>query len=426
MKHDTTPWPEVPLSTVCTKITDGTHRSPPMVASGYLYVTSKNIRPFKIELKERLYIAEADHREIYARCDVSLGDVLLTKDGANTGNAAVNCIQDEFSLLSSVALLRTDASKLDPHFLCQFLNSNKGRTQTASAMDGLAIRRLTLEKIKHLHLPLPPLSEQRKIAAILSSVDIIIEKTQAIVDQLEVVQKGLLRELMTQGMPGRHSRFIDSEFGPLPASWRTLALAQAVVEPDGLQTGPFGSQLHASDYVAEGVPVVMPKDMIDGRVDVTSIARVPESIANRLGKHRVNRGDILFARRGEIGRCALITETEVNWLAGTGCLRARPNAQVHPPFLALYFKFGPVLEWLNDHAVGQTMLNLNTEILGRTPLRLPSLEEQQEIASGFAAIEEATSTNQRQIHQLNRLKVGLLDVLLSGRVRVLMTEQEAA
>ena len=87
-----------------------------------------------------------------------------------------------------------------------------------------------------------------------------------------------------------------------------------------IQTGPFGSQLHQSDYSDEGIPVVMPKDLVNGHVSEDSIARVSMSHVDRLSRYKIEDGDILYSRRGDVGRCAFATEVEQGWLCGTGCL----------------------------------------------------------------------------------------------------------
>ena len=88
-----------------------------------------------------------------------------------------------------------------------------------------------------------------------------------------------------------------------------------------MQTGPFGSQLHQSDYQESGVPVIMPADILDGKIDLTRIARVSESHVDRLKRHKLSKGDIVYGRRGDIGRQALIRDENTGWLCGTGCLR---------------------------------------------------------------------------------------------------------
>ena len=94
----------------------------------------------------------------------------------------------------------------------------------------------------------------------------------------------------------------------------------------GVQTGPFGSQLHASDYSEDGTPVVMPQDMVDGRICCDAIARVADEFVQRLDRHKLKAGDIVFSRRGDVGRFAVVTPKEEGWICGTGSIRIRLNS----------------------------------------------------------------------------------------------------
>ena len=199
----------------------------------------------------------------------------------------------------------------------------------------------------------------------------------------------------------------------IPKGW-TLETLSSVVIPDGLQTGPFGSQLKASEYATDGVPVIMPKDMKNGRVSTASIARIPEEVAeSRLSPHRTQSGDLLFARRGEIGRCALITSQELGWVCGTGCLRARPGRKVHPAFLIHQILDAKATRWLTDMAVGQTMLNLNTQILSELPIALPPLPEQKKIAAVLSSVDAAIEKTEAVIAQLQVVKKAMMEQLLT-------------
>ena len=116
----------------------------------------------------------------------------------------------------------------------------------------------------------------------------------------------------------------DVSFCSYPDSWYFMTLGE-LLDMDGgkVQTGPFGSQLHASDYVSEGIPSVMPKNIsIEGIVE-EGIARITETDANRLSKYLLEEGDIVYSRRGDVEKCALVKEHEAGWLCGTGCLRVR-------------------------------------------------------------------------------------------------------
>ena len=132
-------WSWRKLSEVSRKIQDGTHFSPKIQGNDYYYVTSKNIRFGELDLSTAERIDSAQHKTIYKRCDVKKGDILLTKDGANTGNAAMNHLEEEFSLLSSVAFIRVDQKKYDGQYLLQQILSDSGQKQVTEAMSGNAI-----------------------------------------------------------------------------------------------------------------------------------------------------------------------------------------------------------------------------------------------------------------------------------------------
>src|SRR5260370_38839711 len=122
-----------------------------------------------------------------------------------------------------------------------------------------------------------------------------------------------------------------------------------------IRTGPFGSQLHESDYTEEGIPVVMPKNIVDGKISVEDIARIGEDDVVRLAQHKLHKGDIVYGRRGDIGRRALITKRENGWICGTGCLRLSLGWTVLDPGHLDYFLVQPkVVEWIFDHAITVT------------------------------------------------------------------------
>lgn len=168
-----------------------------------------------------------------------------------------------------------------------------------------------------------------------------------------------------------------------------------------IQTGPFGSQLHQSDYSDEGTPVVMPKDLVNGTISEESIARVSKEHVERLEKHKIQEGDILYSRRGDVGRCAFTSEREVGWLCGTGCLKVRVDIEkAEPKFVFYQLQKAETIGWVVNHAVGSTMLNLNTSILSAVPVDIPEIEIQRKIVSILAAYDELIENNQKQIKLL--------------------------
>ena len=168
-----------------------------------------------------------------------------------------------------------------------------------------------------------------------------------------------------------------------------------------IQTGPFGSQLHQADYSETGIPVVMPKDLVNGKITEESIARVSSEHVNRLSRHKIEIGDILYSRRGDVGKCAYATEREKGWLCGTGCLRVTIDSTKADSKYIFYRLLMPeTIGWVEKHAIGATMLNLNTSILSNIPLLVPSIKEQHKIVSILSAYDDLIENNQKQIKLL--------------------------
>ena len=153
------------LSSLATKITDGTHHSPPNTERGeYKYITAKNIKNTGVSLSNITYVSKEIHKEIFSRCNPEYGDVLLIKDGATTGVVTVNNIEEPFSLLSSVALIKCP-QYVDSWYLVYVLRSDLFYKNIRSQMKGTGITRVTLKQIEPLFIPMPPLEEQKRIVS---------------------------------------------------------------------------------------------------------------------------------------------------------------------------------------------------------------------------------------------------------------------
>lgn len=191
----------------------------------------------------------------------------------------------------------------------------------------------------------------------------------------------------------------------------TQPLANLVVSK-GLQTGPFGSQLKAEEYTEDGIPVVMPKDIYGGKIKTDTIARTSIEKAKSLQKHFLQEGDILFPRRGDLGRIAVASKDNEGWICGTGCLRARLSEEVLPKYIHQFVLMPQVVRWLENNALGQTMLNLNTTIIGELPVYAPPMETQESIADALHtwdnAIEKTEALIAAKQKQFEWLKSQLL------------------
>tara|TARA_R110001592_G_scaffold15411_1_gene67217 strand:- start:146 stop:1342 length:1197 start_codon:yes stop_codon:yes gene_type:complete len=149
---------KVNLEDLCVKIQDGSHFSPQTIheensGDKFRYVTSKNIRVDGLEFKKDMFVDEEFHRSIYKRCDTVKGDLLLTKDGANTGTATINSLEQEISLLSSVCLIRSKNELISNEYICHYINSDIGNLNLTNQMTGTAITRLTLTTLRKVKIP---------------------------------------------------------------------------------------------------------------------------------------------------------------------------------------------------------------------------------------------------------------------------------
>ena len=204
----------------------------------------------------------------------------------------------------------------------------------------------------------------------------------------------------------------------VPSGWKITSLGK--VCSGKLQTGPFGSQLHAHEYTDSGVPVLMPKDLIGYRANTITAAKIPQCRADDLTKHKLKVGDILFSRRGDVARFALIDENSKDALCGTGCLKATVNEEHSSLFLSYFLQKNAVKKWLEQNAVGQTMPNMNTAILNELPLMVASSKKEEErIAKILSTWDKAISSTERLINNRKQQKKALMQQLLTGKKRLL-------
>jgi len=156
------------LAYMCELLVDGTHHSPESHFEGeYLYVTAKNIKEHGFDFSDITYVSLKDHQQIFSRCPVQKGDVLYIKDGATAGIAMVNYLDQEFSLLSSVALIRPLTFIINPHFLAYHLNASQFKTDALNKLNGSAMTRFTIDLISRFVISIPPIEEQGSVAIFL-------------------------------------------------------------------------------------------------------------------------------------------------------------------------------------------------------------------------------------------------------------------
>jgi type I restriction enzyme S subunit len=388
------------------------------------YLKSQHVQWDKVVIDD-LPTMWASPREV-EMLRVRKGDLLVC-EGGEAGRAAfvineppVDCI-----IQNALHLVRPKLIG-DVHFLQYLLQQAASHEWIDVICNRATIAHFTVEKFSQMWIWLPPLSEQQSIAQYLdrqtAKIDTLITAKQRLLELLTEKRRSLITHAVTRGLnPDAPLR--DSGIGWLgmfPKHWETGRLKLIC---KSLQTGPFGSQLHAEDYVDGGIPVINPAHLINGRIEPDERVTVNKIMAEYLGVHKLEVGDVVLARRGDIGRCGLVTRKEIGWLCGTGSLRVRPDKEIlDSKYLILLLTSTFAGSWLSLMSVGTTMDNLNTEIVGELAIPLPSLREQQAIVSYVenqtSKLDDLEAATKHTINLLQERRTALISAAVTGQVRI--------
>lgn len=366
-------------------------------------------------------------------------DILLNSTGTGTiGRTCIFRASGEYFVDGHVTLLRPKKDIANSRWIHALLQSSWGQNHLESRCYSGSTNQIELSRVRLSKslFPFPSLPEQQAIAHILDTIDEAIATTTAYIDKLKLAKTGLLHDLLTRGIddngelrdPIRHpEHFKDSPFGKVPKNWEINTLGKVVERSSGfIQTGPFGSQLHAYEYVESGIPVIMPQDMRDGRINTEQIGYITSSKAQSLSRHIVQMNDIVFARRGDLNRCVAIGRREENWFCGTGCMLARISDQeVNGFWLAAMYRHYWGQRQVLAKAVGSTMVNLNSTLLNSLLIAKPEIPEQAAIVEKIDLQDRKIVSKIGRLEKLKLLKQGLMSDLLTGRVRGKVDSSEA-
>ncbi len=180
------------------------------------------------------------------------------------------------------------------------------------------------------------------------------------------------------------------------SGWKSDKLINFCVQKDGVQTGPFGSQLHQEDYVEEGTPIITVEHLGDNRILHQNLPKVSHEDKERLKKYSLQTGDIVFSRVGSVDRRSLVRSNEDGWLFSGRCLRVRIDPQkADPAYVSYYFGTESFKEYMRSIAVGATMPSINTKILSDIQISVPSLSQQKVVGRIFATLDGKIELNQR-------------------------------
>lgn len=222
-------------------------------------------------------------------------------------------------------------------------------------------------KMESCAFPLPPLSEQQRIVErieeLFAKLDEAKERLQEVADSFAVRKAAILHKAFTGELIGKKIE-------------QLVPLENLV---DLIKIGPFGSALHESDYIENGIPLVNPKHIVQHHIVPQSKISISEEKAEELSSYRLKANDIVLGRRGEMGRCAPISNREENWICGTGSMIIRLKKEYDAKLYSLILGSQATVTYLENSAVGSTLKNLNEKIVRKIPVPQFSSEEQHEI-----------------------------------------------
>lgn len=349
------------------------------------------------------------------RCTVKKGDLLVC-EGGDCGRSAVWDYDEEVCIQNHVHRLRPYRDVNIYYFYYLFyLYKNTGRLRGR----GVAIQGLSNEAIHKVVLPLAPLEEQHRIVAKIEELLPYVDRYATAYEKLEqfnakfpndmkksileyAIQGKLVEQRVEEGTGEELYRQIQAEKQQLikegkikkekplpeivedeipfdiPESWMWVRFSEIM---STMSTGPFGSMLHKTDYIEKGIPLVNPANMVNGKIVPSDKMMISEATRRRLSSYILHAGMIVLGRRGEMGRCAVVTEKEDGWLCGTGSFFMEPSMSLYVYYVVSLFSSPYVKFYLGGESVGTTMSNLNHTILSKMPIPLPPLAEQRRIVA---------------------------------------------
>lgn len=411
-------WMWVTLGSILNKLTDGTHKTPKYTSTGVKFVSVKDMSNGFLSLENTKYISEEEHKELYARCNPEKGDLILSKVGT-TGVPAIVDTTEPFSLFVSVALLKFNCKCIDVEFLYYMLMSPLVQEQATENTRGVGNKNWVLDAIASTMVVLPPLVEQKRIVAKIEELLPLVDRYATAYEKLEqfnakfpedmkksilqyAIQGKLVEQRPEEGTGEELYRQIQEEKKRLikegtikkekplaeiaedeipfdiPESWKWVRFSEIM---STMSTGPFGSMLHKTDYIEKGIPLVNPANMVNGKIVPSDKMMISEATRRRLSSYILHAGMIVLGRRGEMGRCAVVTEKEDGWLCGTGSFFMEPSMSLYVYYVVSLFSSPYVKFYLGGESVGTTMSNLNHTILSKMPIPLPPLAEQRRIVA---------------------------------------------
>lgn len=330
------------------------------------------------------------------------GDIVVGRRG-EIGRCAVVGANETGWVCGTGSFFIRPLPSTDSQFLAHLIRTDSYREKLEQASTGATMMNLSNSTLSDLIVVIPPLPEQQRIVTLLDEAFDGIAAARANAEQNLQNARALFES---------HLQSVFSQDGD---GWVKTTLGKATA---GVFTGPFGSLLHKSDYVENGIPLVNPAHITAVGIEPDLRKTVSEATAQKLSNYIMRKGDIVIGRRGEMGRCALVTDVEDGWLCGTGSFYIKPSPRCDSAYLVRFLRSDACKVRLEEIAGGAVMPNLSNTDLSNLSICLPDLETQKAICNAIddlaAETQRLESIYQRKLAALDALKKSLLHQAFSG------------
>lgn len=363
-------------------------------------------------------VSPALHQK-FKRSTTRSGDVLISIAGYTGTVAVVPSWIQEANLTQTTARICCKPDLMDGLYLSYFLQSDDGKLQSKRYTKGSAQEGLNLEDVEKFLISVPPLPEQQKIATILSSVDDVIEKTRAQIDKLKDLKTGMMQELLTKGIG--HTEFKDSPVGRIPTSWKVIPLEELCSK---VSVGIASSTTHA--YCSSGVPLLRNQNILPSGIRRTDILYISQKFSEENSSKKIHTGDVITVRTGYPGISAVVPEEFNNCHSFTTLISRPKPAVLNSHYLSLVINSDYGKNFVVGGQAGGAQQNLNATTLKIFPVILPPLREQVAIFEIVNSVSEKISLSIKKLGAMNSVKKALMQDLLTGKVRVNLTDKESA
>ncbi|MCE0493121.1 restriction endonuclease subunit S [Vibrio salinus] len=364
-------------------------------------------------------IATAKDKEI-ERFSLCLDDVIITKDSETPDDIAIPAyVSEELDNVVCgyhLTLLRPYKNKASGEYLAHLFRLPIIQHYFYILANGITRFGLTADAIANAPLVLPPLPEQQKIAKILTSVDEVIEKTQAQTDKLKDLKTGMMQELLTKGVgvDGKpHTEFKDSPVGRIPKGWEVRQFGEI------FKSYKYGPRFSAKDYALNGnVKTIRGTDLSsNGVIKYTQVptAKLDEKLVDQ---NALEDGDLVMITTADCGATAVFEKQSIPYIASAYAIKLTPKAQLNSKYINYFMQTRSALTQVESFIRKGTVANLPGSDVMSIVLALPSLNEQNKIVDILEQLDKEIALKSDSLESKSRLKKALMQDLLTGKVRV--------